>query len=191
MADSLYWMLECFRKPLVGGRTIRDFPDVPGVGSWVSGERFRDPIPQPITLYWYPENEDAPPKALYKAGIPMMKAALHKAFLDAGVDNLDTYALEIRSETKPEIDRTFVAFNVVGTIAAADMKKSKYNTNGGPAMVSVDFAGVTVDPEKARDALLFRLAQNVSAIVVHDRVKKKLETTGFGLSFIPPEQWVG
>jgi hypothetical protein len=188
--ETHYWMLECFRNPATGGRSVRDFPNVPGVTSWVSGARFKNPIPQPIVLYWYRDSEAAPPKTLYKAGIPMMKAALHKAFLDAGVDNLDTYAVEVRSETAPEVDRSFVAFNVVGVVSAADMGKSKF-TPGGPQLIQVDFSSVAIDPKKAGGHSLFRLGENVSAIVVHDRVKRHLEKLAFGLSFIPPEKWAG
>jgi hypothetical protein len=190
-APDSYSMLESFRKPLVGGKAIGEWPEVPGVRSWVSGSRFKDPIPEPIVLYWDPEFEDAPAKVLYKAGIPMMKREMHKALLEAGVDNLDIYAVEVKSTVTPEVDRSFIAFNVVGMVSAADMSKSKYDTGGGPPLVAVDFFSVTLDPAKAYGARLFRLAENVSAIVVHDSVKRHLETRGFGLSFIPPEKWAG
>ena len=40
-------------------------------------------------------------------------------------------------------------------------------------------------------ALLFRLAENVSALVVHERVKRRLEAQNLGLTFDPPEEWFG
>ena len=70
------------------------------------------------------------------------------------------------------------------------MSKSKA-TGGGP-LIDVDFESVTIDETKARDLLLFRLAECVSGIVVHERVKSLSERRGVvGLDFVRPEDWAG
>jgi hypothetical protein len=40
--------------------------------------------------------------------------------------------------------------------------------------------------------LLFRMAENVSAIVVHETVKKSIEDAGIPyIDFVNPESWIG
>jgi len=106
------------------------------------------------------------------------------------VDNLEVFRAEVRNEAAGTAN-TYLAFNVVGAIAAADMGLSKYQTGGGPAMYAVDFESVVLDEERIKGVPLFRLAQNLTAIVIHDRVKERLERAALGLTFIAPEEWVG
>jgi hypothetical protein len=186
-----YWVLECFRESEKDGRSFEFWPNVPSVESWLTGERFKGPISQPIILYWDTEKEYGKPKALYKAGIPLMSRRLYKAICKAGVDNLDIYETEIRSHNSKEINRDYLAFNIIGVIKAVNMAKSKYNTLGGPPLISVFFNSIVIDEKAIGSVLLFRIAECVSAIVIHDSVKKQLERQNFGLTFIKPEDWMG
>lgn len=187
----MYWMMECYRSLEGGGRSIESWPVVVGAGNWLTGERFTAPIAQPIVLYWDPEDESGPPKALYKAGIPMISRRMHKTLLDAGVDNIDTYTVQVRSRTSGEVNDDFVAFNVIGLVRAADMSRSRYDKSVSPALLAVAFDSVTIDESATAGALLFRLAENVSAIVVHDRIKRTLDSAKLALTFVPPEGWAG
>jgi hypothetical protein len=184
-------MMECFRDKWAGGRGIESWPDLPGIASWLTGKKFPAPPPDPIVLTWDPEDEEGPPQAMYKAGIPMMTRRMHDALRQAGVDNLDVYPVEVRSRASSEGNRDYVAFNVIGVIRAADMSKSRHDPSLEPHLIAVGFDGVTIDESKTGGALLFRLAENVTAIVVHDRVKRHLEGLGLGVTFVPPEKWVG
>ena len=187
----MYWMLECSRDTWSGGRSIESWPELPGVESWLTGMRFPAPPPEPIVLYWDPEDEEGPPQTLYKAGIPMMSRRLHDALREVGVDNLDVYRVEVRSHSTSDVNADFVAFNVIGAIRAADMSKSVHDPSLEPHLIAVGFNGVTIDESKAAGALLFRLAENVTAIVIHDRVKGHLEALRLGLTFVRPQEWVG
>jgi len=185
-----YWMLECFHAESGPGRAMGRPPRVPGVDSWILGEPLPVRPPEPIVLTWHPEETEGRPKHLYKSGVPVMTPRLHDELQAAGVDNLEVFLAEVRDEVEGTAN-TYLAFNVVGAIAAADMSLSKYQTGGGPAMYAVDFESVVLDEERIKDALLFRLAQNLTAIVISDRVKERLERAALGLTFIPPEEWVG
>lgn len=187
----MYWMMECFRDAWTGGRGIESWPDIPGIDSWLTGSRFASAPPGAIVLYWDPEDEEGPPQPLYKAGVPMMTKRVHEALVQAGVDNLDVYPVEVRSHQSTEINQDYVAFNVIGVIRAADMSKSVYDPSVEPHLIAVGFNGVTIDESRTGGALLFRLAENVGAIVIHDRVKRHLEGLSLGLTFVPPEKWVG
>jgi hypothetical protein len=170
---------------------VEDWPDIPGVESWMSGTPFSAPISTPIQLYWDPNDEEGPAQPLYKPGIPMMAREVLSTLRSAGVDNIDAYDVEMRSHASAEIDRSYVAFNLIGLVAAADRSKSKIVADGGPPLIAVGFDAVSIDTRSTLGQLMFRLAENVTAIVVHDRIKNALEAKHTGLSFVEPEHWFG
>jgi len=68
------------------------------------------------------------------------------------------------------------------------------NASGGnpEGLLDVDFEGLTIDPEKAKSLLLFRLAESTNGIVVHESVKNSLLEQGFDmLTFMDPKEWIG
>jgi hypothetical protein len=59
-------------------------------------------------------------------------------------------------------------------------------------MISMDLHSLAIDPSKTRNALMFRLAENTSAVLVHERVRQYVESRGITtLSWYNPEQWAG
>lgn len=188
---SDYFMLECF-APLEGNFTdIREYPLLEGIDSWQTGARFAAAVPEPIRLEWDPETS-GPRKTLYGVTIPLFHKKLVEALQESGCDNLDAYRAEIRDTRAGTVTTDFLAVNVIGAIAAADLTQSKYTAHSSRALIDVDFDALVVDPEKTRGALLFRLAECVTGLVVHRKVKEHLETQGgFGLTFLPPEEWIG
>lgn len=191
MGHIMHWMLECVRDAWGGGRSIESWPTIPGIRSWINGARFASPPTRAIAMYWDPADEAGPSLPLYKAGIPMMKRAVYTTLCSAGVDNIDIYDVEVRSHSSDDVDRSFVAFNIIGTVSAANMASSKIVHDGSPPLIAVPFDGVVIDPLAALDLPVFRLAENVTAIVVHDQIKQLLERQHKGLTFVRPEDWVG
>lgn len=186
-----YHMMECFVPP---GKTITDIVDYPlidGVDSWMSGSRFATALSTPIQLAWDPSTNGVK-KHLYDATIPLFHRDLIDALHAAGVDNLDCYPVKITDNTTGAVDETYTAVNVIGLVAAADLAKSKHSDPSGRGRIDMDFDGVCLSKEAPQDLMLFRLAECVSALVVHDSVKRFLETRGgFGLTFVAPERWIG
>ena len=71
------------------------------------------------------------------------------------------------------------------------MAKSVFTAHSAPALVDVDFDRLVIDPARARGQKLFRLAECVTGVLIHRTVQDHLEAKGgFGLSFIPHEEWV-
>ena len=186
-----YWMLECQRDPELGGRSIDGWPDLPGVPTWMGGSPITATVVEPIVLTWDPEDEEGPPQSLYKAGIPMMTRALHEALVESGVDNLQVFPIEVRSKKQAQVSRDFLAFNVIGLVRAVDWEKTPPRAAGTPEMFAAGLNGVTLDEIAAHGLLLFRLAENVGAIVVHDRIRADLDGRFPGLRFVTPEDWAG
>jgi hypothetical protein len=49
----------------------------------------------------------------------------------------------------------------------------------------------TIDELKIKGALMFRLAECITAIVIHDSVKRTIESAGIDtLEFVSPDKWV-
>lgn len=59
-------------------------------------------------------------------------------------------------------------------------------------MIDADIERLVIDPTRVSGSLMFRLAESVSGIVVHESIRDGLLAAGFHtLSFLRPEEWVG
>jgi hypothetical protein len=186
-----FYMLECL---VPGDKTVMDlheYPVIDGIESWLLGAAFSTPPIEPIRLKWNPETEGIK-KSMYDATVPLLRKDLFAALLSLGVDNLDSYEVEIENRLNGEIDRDYLAFNVLGAIKAADLSKSKYADPSGMRRIDMDFESLVISPSAARDALLFRLGECVTGLVIHEAVVKGLTAKGgFGLTYCSPEDWIG
>jgi hypothetical protein len=186
-----FYMLECLVPQDQTVMDLHEYPVIDGVESWLLGASFSRPPIQPIRLKWNPET-DGIKKSMYDATIPLFRRDLFEALLSLGVDNLDSYEVEIENRQNGEIDRDYLAFNVLGAIKAADLSKSKYADATGMQRIDMDFESLVISPHAARDALLFRLGECVTGLVIHEAVVNGLKAKGgFGLTYCSPEEWAG
>jgi len=143
------------------------------------------------------EDTEVPPRIypeLTWVPIPLLSRRLVDALKAAGVNNLQTYETKLvtRFGKNPPPEDLYLAVNLVGLLAAADLAKSKTNPEVAEKMISMDFHSLAIDPSKTHDVLMFRLAENVSAVIVHERVKQAVEAKGItSLSWFAPNQWAG
>lgn len=185
----MFFMLECFSPDEADHAQFTSLPEDDDL-SWLSGRRFAEPPLPPVRLTiefgeggLLPEFTDVP--------LPLMSRRLATALENAGVTNIDYYETEIHDLQTDEVHHDLLAFNLIGAISAADLANSQYSAPDGP-LISVDFDSLVIDEGKTRGALMFRLAESVNAIVVHESVKNVIEAAGIDtLTFIPPEEWVG
>lgn len=186
-----FYMLECFAPPGEKRMDIRAYPRVNGVASWLAGARFSGPIEQPIRLEWDPKTE-GPRKTLYDVTIPLFHKDLVAALREAGIDNLDCYGTEIRHPKEGVTTRDYLAVNIIGLIAAADLEQSQHTAYSPAKLIDVDFDSLVIDPKRTLGARLFRLAECVTGLVIHRSVKDFLHAKGgFGLTFVSPKEWIG
>jgi hypothetical protein len=184
-------MLECYGSDDGDFTDISEYPEIDGVEGWTRGTRFSVPIPEPVLFEWDPETE-RPLKALYKPIIPLFRHDLLEALRQAGVGNLDSYNVQIRDVKTGEICQAYSAVNIIGLVAAANLPESVYDDPSGRGLIDMDFDSLAIDPAKAGGRKLFRLAECVSGLVIHDSVKEHLESKGgFGLTFVAPAEWIG
>lgn len=175
-----------------------------GPGRWIAG-RQGDDVPKVDWYYWrkgslIPKTEVIPapirftlkPQSAWasdhgphmpsflEAAAPLFRDDLIAALLECGVDNLETYAVAIADPDNGNVYTHYKAVNVLGLVAAADMRRSNATINGnGPPIIDVDFDGLVIDEKKAYDLLFFRLAESTNAIIVHERVRDCLLKKGF------------
>ncbi len=154
------------------------------------------PPPVPIVVRTETEDLDMPNvyAELYWNPIPLMTRRLLLALRGAGVDNLQTYetTLESVQGTNPPAADHYLAVNIVGRVAAADLGKSEINPDTLERIISTDFHSLSIDESKARELLMFRLAENITAVLVHEQVKEQVERSGItSLTWLAPEEWAG
>jgi len=172
------------------GTMIDESPELPQ-GPWMDGRRLTFDVPEPLR-YTLDANYPGQPMAMYEVAAPLMRDDLAEALLAAGVDNLQRYrAVLFDPNTKME-HTDYQAINVVGAVACADMDESELMGTSDSTMIDVDFDALVIDEAKAGDALIFRLAEAVSAIVVHEKLKSEIEAREIpGMTFYGPGEWSG
>ncbi len=186
-----YWMLECYFFDEDDYTDVGKYPAIDGVTTWADGRRFDKEIPQPLKFEWEPSSS-GPKLAYYKNTIPLLRKDVFEALRAAGVDNLDAYRAEIRDAGTGQADTTYVAVNVIGLVSAADLAKSDHADPSGGRLIDMDFESLAIDPSKAKGMKMFRLAECVTGVLIHKSVKEHLESKGgFGLTFVPPSEWIG
>lgn len=161
-------------------------------GNWHSGRPITGTVPQPL-VYMLDPDYGGKPKAMYgEKAIPVMRDDVVAALTGAGVDNIQFFDAVLKDPASGTEYRNYKAFNVVGLVARADTAASTLMDSSSSRMGDADFESLVIDESKAAGTLLFRQAENVSAIVVHERVKLAIETAGIpGFVFYGPGEWSG
>jgi len=186
----MYYVLDRFGA-MNPCRWIGRFPHVGGV-SWDLGTRNGTTVPEPLEFELKPLDPDASDEGpempeYFKGRVPLFRDDLVHALQQAGVDNLELYRAVIVDPDNGQRYTEYKAVNIVGSISAADMARSNATVNPGGPVLDVNFDGFSVDERKARGALMFRLAENTGAILVHESVVDRLLEKGFDkLEFLDP-----
>jgi len=186
----MYYVLDRFGA-LHPCRWVAKYPYIEGA-EFREGARITVPIPQPLEITLKPLNPDADdhgpeiPEYL-KGRIPLFRNDFIDALQKGGVDNLDLYDAVIIDPDDGKRHTTHKAVNIIGALSVADMGKSEATVHPGGPVIDVDFDNLVVDEKKARGALMFRLAESVNAILVHERLRDHLIASGFtDLEFLEP-----
>lgn len=162
---------------------------------WLDGAYIDFDVPEPI-VYDLEEDEydEIPnvPNLDDSLPIPFMHNSLYEALQAAGVDNLQVYRAVIRDLKRGIEYKDYKAFNIVGVVSAADMGASTMMGTSDSTLIDADFDRLVLDESKCNGLLLFRLAENITAIVVDESVKKEVERRGIeGIFFYASGEWAG
>lgn len=186
----MYYVLD--EAPLGSTEDLAVIDEYPRIelDGWLLGKPFRSTIPEPLEIVLDDTVRGRMPD-YFKGTIPLMSAGLLAALGAAGVDNLDTYRVELRKRDGTLASNLYKAVNVIGVVSAANMAESTVAEGLPVELIATSFDSIVIDEKKAGDLLMFRLAEAVTTLLVHERVKRHLERSGFGaLGFIEPENWM-
>jgi hypothetical protein len=183
-----YFVMTC--EGLYPAADVRRVTKVPGT-PWFNGQPVRTGVPEPVVFTVDPDYP-GDLKPLYLEGVPLIRDDLVKALSEAGVDNLQLFPAVVQDKKKKKEYTNFKVFNVIGAISAANMGESTVMGTSDSTKIDVDFDSLVLDESKIGGALLFRLAEAVSAIVVHKKVKEHIEASKIpGMTFYGPGEWSG
>jgi hypothetical protein len=145
---------------------------------WVSGHRFKTQPKEPVVVEIQEENEHAELLPFFGTAT-LMSDAFYEALREAGVDNLDVYDARIQSGDGSVVYEGYKAFNVIGMVQAADLSRTVFNDPSGSRLIDAGIENLAIDPKKTKDLLMFRLAEYVAAVIVHEKVKRAIEAKKF------------
>lgn len=194
----MYYILDC--EPILNdkGEALTETHNcfrIANIRLWTNGSpidlELKKNIPNPIEIDFEPlRGYKGPPRELKDLCIPIMSKRLSDALTSAGVDNID-YFPAILKNIKTGETYNYMAYKIIGLVSAADMDASEYETYDSNAVADTSFYELSIDESRTYGLKLFRLAENTSAIMVHESVKKYLEEAGINtLKFMKPDEWV-
>ena len=163
---------------------IDTYPELPRGVDLTGGERIDLKLDVPLRFRMDPEwGKDM--TLMMGVQILLMRKDLIKALQEVGVDNLQLYDAVIENPYTGKDVMDYQAVNIIGLVAAADLDQSNYKAFSDPPTVDTLFRNIVIDESKTGGALMFRMAESVSTIIVHQRVKEHLEKRFPSLVFYP------
>lgn len=179
MSDDKYYILNVdYTYGAVDPMMLGSMPDLPeeNEDDWMFGQPFTVEPEQPIFVAIREDNENLTALNFYK-NPPVATKAFVDALVEAGVDNIVTYDVVLRSRTDPSITVDgYKAINIIGWVKAAG-PGTVYLTDSRIGDASMK--NVELEPRPVKGLYMFRLAQRMRTIVVHEKVKQYLEAKGF------------
>lgn len=171
-------------------RPISKSPE--GLGNWRDGSPVARSVPEPL-VYTLRAGAEGEPKPMYYAeAVPVMRDDVAATLRAAGVHNIEYFDAVLKDPDNGREYTDYKAYNIVGLVACADMTASRLMDSNESDLLDMDFESLVIDESRTGGALLFRLAENVSAIVVHEQVKRAIEDSGIpGFVFYGPGEWSG
>jgi hypothetical protein len=161
-------------EPMLLGRMPR-LPD-DDEDNWMFGQPFSVEPEQPIVVPIRDDNENFTPLHFYK-NPPIASKAFVDALIEAGVDNIVTYDVVLKGRSNPSITIDgYKAINIIGLVKAV-CPETEYLTESRIGDASME--NVELEPDAIKGLYMFRLAESMRTIVVHEKVKKHLEAKGF------------
>jgi hypothetical protein len=186
---SQFYVVEArSRAPRAAVSLLSNVPSSP----WMTGKLVADP--GEVIVYGvdreYPGNLSP---FYWSLQVPLIRHDLLDALKSAGVDNIQTFAAVLRDTAAGKEHTDYSALNILGLVSAADLSKSTLMRGESLTGVDRDFHKLVIDESAVPpDFLMFRLAESVNAIIVHEKVKAVIESRNIaGMIFYDQGEWSG
>lgn len=135
--------------------------------SFISGTVIKT-SPEPMVFTTNATAQDSLPD-FAGGSIPVMSQRFLALLVQGGADNLQIFPIIVKSEIDGTTWDGFFAVNILDLIQCADLSASDYTEifHG-----LYDFDVLAIDPAKTNEALLFRLQESPSIIIMHKSIGK-------------------
>ena len=161
-----------FPMQLTGLPQLPDFMK----NNWMYGRPFTIAPEEPMMVK-IDEGDDDCQEVAFHENPAIASDAFIDALLEVGVDNIDTYEVILKSSTDENFQiHGYKAFNIIGRISLAG-PDTTFLTESRQIDASIE--NYQPKPVVNEIPYIFRLAESISTIVIHEKVKNNLEAKGF------------
>lgn len=194
----MYYIMQCHPPTTDADEALLEIHndiDVGDVYFWNDGlplpQDEKQSIPKIINIHYDVfQGYNGLPPDMEDLGVSIMSERLKDALDSAGINNIEYFPATLINNQNGEKHQYF-AFSLVGLVAIADMSSSDYESFDGNPVGDVSFYELKIDETKAKGLPIFRLAEDSSAIMVHESIKKVIEEAGIDtIKFIKPDEYV-
>lgn len=117
--------------------------------------------------------------------LPVISKRFAQALRDSGVSNFEVFPVDLMNFSTKERWPGFLAINIIGRLKCVHLGESQ-GTHVGGGMVM--FRKITLRKDVVHNHRLFRIAESPSKIVIHESVKRHLDSISpplIGIDYIP------
>lgn len=165
-------------------------PTLPDRVSFIKGSIIEYKFEAPLKYITNCLPAQVPPIHYFEGHSPIWSTKMLNAFKQTGIDNFQAFPVILISEDETCEWDGYYAINILGCLAAADMKCSKSIKIGErpSGLPFVGFQNLILD-EKIQDLLLFRLTESPGTVIINEAVLKAIKPYaphgGWGISAFP------
>lgn len=177
MEKDNYYMLSSSIDSVENGMMLCNMPDLPNDlnDDWCFGTPFTEEPEIPIPVYIQEGYEEGTPLNYYDS-LPVASNEFIEALKEAGVNNIITYDANLETEDDEVKHTGFKAFNLISIVKPAGdgnvyIGDKKLFSNSGEEL--------GLAPKPVTGMLMFRITKGMGEIIIHESLKKHLESKGF------------
>jgi len=150
---------------------------------WNTGELQNNDLKQSLVyeIEYYSEGDGRLLDFYQHHTVPVMSKKLISALKTAGVDNLQTFDIDIRLLESGKNIQTHQAVNILGNLKSCKPGVTERDLHNGSWIKKLG-----IDEDNVNGALFFRMTESPKTIVIHVSLKKKLENDFSDLSYAHP-----
>lgn len=147
----------------------------PNGNNWMWGRPFTPAVQEPVEAVVIPDNDQGVLLPFYNTP-QIMRKDVCEALTSAGVNNIEVYRAVIKTEDGSVVSDDYLAYNIVGVVKSVDISKTQFAPENPSRLIDASVEKLAVNAESTRGLLLFRLAESIRTIVVHESVKAAIES---------------
>ena len=156
---------------------------------WMRGQKFKTQVAEPV-LITAKEGFDKGTLMTFYGAPTIMRLDLYEAILSAGADNIEAWSAVVQKADGTLLSDQYVAFNVVGLVSAAG-PATTFAAENPSRWIDASVESLDLEPRATHDLFVFRLAESINTVVVHENVKAAVEAQGIpNVQFIDPPDYL-